>query len=577
MDILKAFKLLDEEYEINIQGTLDEPLFQANQIGKLLDIKNIVENLRDFDEEEKVLILTHTLGGIQKTTFLTEDGLYKVLGRSKKPIAKPFQKWMIKVLKELRVNGIYELKKENDLENKLIKYNSDLKIHKIFLKLYDNKNVVYLCKLKEIDDKIIIKIGSSQSLKERLSHISTAFNSTQALLLNVIESDNITKFERFLHTNDFIKKYYYPIEMKNNSESKETYLVNQEQLDEILKIIDNNKNRYENKKNNLQEVKEVEKIKLKTEELKNENEKLSIEKESIKLKKKETEFETIKMKLELCEKKKEIELQIKKLELELSNEDRIEENINLFNDLDTNSDTESETASETDIDNTLCNFKIKTRKNGIKIPKVYQYNPYDLSTPIKIFDSPADVEREYSFISPSSLRSASKNNTIYKNHRWLFLLRNKELPEKIEETIDIKHKSPEIKYIAMIDIKKTKIMDVFANQKDAVNARNMKSRSFTRAIQEESISSGHYWKFFEDCSEEMKNEYLKNNILPEKYKASSGKKVIQIDPKTNEQLKIYDSQREVIKLFQMSVNTLKNISESGIIHNGYKWKIIAGT
>ena len=75
----------------------------------------------------------------------------------------------------------------------------------------------------------------------------------------------------------------------------------------------------------------------------------------------------------------------------------------------------------------------------------------------------------------------------------------------------------------------------------------------------------------------MKNEYLKNNVLPEKYKASSGKKVIQIYPKTNEQLKIYDSQREVIKLFQMSANTLKNISKSGIIHNGYKWKIIAGT
>ena len=274
MDILKAFKLVNEEIEINIQGSLDEPLFQANQIGKLLEISNIRENLRDFDDNEKVVGLTDTIKGIQKTIFLTELGLYRLLGRSRKPIAGVFQKWMVNTLKELRINGIYELKKENDVENKLIKYNSDLKIHKLFLKLYDTKNVVYLCKLKEIDDKILIKIGSSQSLKERLSHIGTAFNSTQILLLNVIESDNITKFERFLHSDDFIKKYYYPTEMKNNSQSKETYLVNQEELDEILKIIDNNKNRYENKKNNLQEVKEVEEIKLKTEELKNENEKL---------------------------------------------------------------------------------------------------------------------------------------------------------------------------------------------------------------------------------------------------------------------------------------------------------------
>jgi prophage antirepressor-like protein len=556
MDILQAFKLYNEEIQINIQGTLEEPLFQANQIGRLLEISNIRENLRDFDDTQKVVSLTDTLKGSQKTIFLTELGLYRLLGRSRKPIANIFQNWMIKVLKELRINGIYELKKENDVENKLIKYNSDLKIHKILLKLYDNKNVVYLCKLKEIDDKFIIKIGSSQSLKERLSHITTSFNLTQILLLSAIESDNITKFERFLHKNEFIKNYYYPIEMKNSSQSKETYLVNQEQLDEILKIIDNNKIIYQNKEDNL---KEVEQIKLKTEELKKENEKLSIEKENIKLKKKEIDF------------------QIKKIELELLNSKITNNKDELIKDSsysDNESDVCSDTESETDIDITTCNFEIKTRKNGIKTPKVYQYNTHDLSNPIKIFDSPTEVERENPFISPSPLRIAAKNNTIYKNYRWLFLLRTETLPDKIPDTVEIKHKSPEIKYIAMIDIQKTKILQVFANQKDAVEARNLKSRSFTRAIQQESISSGHYWKFWEDCTEEMKTEYLQHNKLPEKYKKQSGKRVIQIDPKTNEELKTYDSQRDVIKLFQMSSTTLKNISKNGSIHNGYKWKII---
>jgi hypothetical protein len=126
----------------------------------------------------------------------------------------------------------------------------------------------------------------------------------------------------------------------------------------------------------------------------------------------------------------------------------------------------------------------------------------------------------------------------------------------------------------MIDIKKTKIMEVFANQKDAIKARNMKSNSFTRAIQQESLSSGHYWKFWEDCSEEMRNGFLKHNSLPEKYKTSIGKKVVQIDPLTNKELKIYNSQREVVKLFQMSSLTLKNASDNESICNGYKWKIV---
>jgi len=60
MDILKTFSLLDTENQINIQGTLENLLFQANQIGKLLEIGNLSENLRDFDNEEKVVSLTYT-------------------------------------------------------------------------------------------------------------------------------------------------------------------------------------------------------------------------------------------------------------------------------------------------------------------------------------------------------------------------------------------------------------------------------------------------------------------------------------------------------------------------------------
>ena len=32
--------------------------------------------------------------------------------------------------------------------------------------------------------------------------------------------------------------------------------------------------------------------------------------------------------------------------------------------------------------------------------------------------------------------------------------------------------------------------------------------------------------------------------------------------------------RNIIKKFQMSYSSLKKASDSGIIHNGYKWKII---
>ena len=49
--------------------------------------------------------------------------------------------------------------------------------------------------------------------------------------------------------------------------------------------------------------------------------------------------------------------------------------------------------------------------------------------------------------------------------------------------------------------------------------------------------------------------------------------VQQIDPKTDEVIQTYHSNREIIKKFQMSVTSLKQASESGEIHKGYKWKI----
>ena len=55
-------------------GTADNPLFQANQIGKLLDIKNIRDAIKDYDKDERVVVQNYSLGGEQQTTFLT---LYK--------------------------------------------------------------------------------------------------------------------------------------------------------------------------------------------------------------------------------------------------------------------------------------------------------------------------------------------------------------------------------------------------------------------------------------------------------------------------------------------------------------------
>ena len=86
MNILKSFTLID----INIQGTIQKPLFQIDQIAQVLN-KNIHQiNFVNYDDDEKV------------GDFLTELGLYKLLGRCRKPIASKFKKWVYKVVSELK-------------------------------------------------------------------------------------------------------------------------------------------------------------------------------------------------------------------------------------------------------------------------------------------------------------------------------------------------------------------------------------------------------------------------------------------------------------------------------------------
>ena len=55
-----------------------------------------------LDEDEKVANNVCTLGGVQKSWFLTEDGLYEVLMQSRKPIARAFKKEVKAILKQVR-------------------------------------------------------------------------------------------------------------------------------------------------------------------------------------------------------------------------------------------------------------------------------------------------------------------------------------------------------------------------------------------------------------------------------------------------------------------------------------------
>ena len=105
LQVIDKTKILGKD--VNLYCSIEDPLFEASEVASWLDVKNVSQMLKqaDIDESEKAIFLKYTLGGNQKTLFITEDAMYEVLMRSRKKEAKPFRKEIKKYLKSIRLTG----------------------------------------------------------------------------------------------------------------------------------------------------------------------------------------------------------------------------------------------------------------------------------------------------------------------------------------------------------------------------------------------------------------------------------------------------------------------------------------
>ena len=103
LQIIEQREVLGKEF--TIYGDLENPLFKATDIAEWIDygISNVSKMVKNIDDTEKIITRTNNTSA----TFLTEDGLYEVLMQSRKPIAKQFKKEVKKILKTIRLNGMY--------------------------------------------------------------------------------------------------------------------------------------------------------------------------------------------------------------------------------------------------------------------------------------------------------------------------------------------------------------------------------------------------------------------------------------------------------------------------------------
>jgi prophage antirepressor-like protein len=173
------------EETIRVVGTYEQPLFVASDICKVLGIANVTDTLKSLPEKWKQLgdleiseVTFSGKNGLRKTqtyNCITEAGLYRIIMRSNKPIAKKFQEVVCEeILPSLRKKGEYKIQsiidKNKALEEEKLRLEEEKqkiledKEHEIKFKEYQ------LIKINEKNKKLESKLEKKRRARYEQTH-----------------------------------------------------------------------------------------------------------------------------------------------------------------------------------------------------------------------------------------------------------------------------------------------------------------------------------------------------------------------------------------------------------------------
>jgi prophage antirepressor-like protein len=99
-----------EEKEVRFVGIAEKPEWVAADVCTCLQLSDTSKALETLEPDEKGTKNVRTPGGEQEMLTVTEPGLYRLIFKSRKPVAKRFQRWVFhEVLPSIRKTGSYSL------------------------------------------------------------------------------------------------------------------------------------------------------------------------------------------------------------------------------------------------------------------------------------------------------------------------------------------------------------------------------------------------------------------------------------------------------------------------------------
>ena len=203
IQVLETREVFDREF--TIYGTKDKPLFLSKDIAEWIEHSDSNKMIKSIDEDEKLIGTMFLAGQNREMWFLTEHGLYEILFRSNKPIAKTFKKEVKYILEQLRKTGMATVRGREAEGIEL--YFSDFpdEIKKVMAISLADKNERIQSELRQVKEQLAVNAPKVEAFDEFIDRKDTySFNDVSKLLgiqqnklLAYLESVGlITKFKK---------------------------------------------------------------------------------------------------------------------------------------------------------------------------------------------------------------------------------------------------------------------------------------------------------------------------------------------------------------------------------------------
>lgn len=107
---LLAFNFTEANHPVRTTTIDSQPWFVAADVCRILGIRNHRDAIGGLEKEERASANTDTLGGPQDMAIINESGLYTLIFKSRKPVARRFRVWVTsEVLPAIREHGYYSV------------------------------------------------------------------------------------------------------------------------------------------------------------------------------------------------------------------------------------------------------------------------------------------------------------------------------------------------------------------------------------------------------------------------------------------------------------------------------------